>query len=62
MLKKGRTMKYCLAYVIYCARSPGVVSKGTYINKALTFSSVTKSTYIAINGSDKIASTIHLVS
>jgi len=47
---------------MYCARSSEVASSGTRINEGAAFSSVTRSTHTAINGSDKIAGTIHPVS
>ena len=50
--KEGRTMKYCLVHVMYCTRSSGVASSGTRINEGAAFSSVTRSTVTAINGSD----------
>jgi hypothetical protein len=55
-------MIYCLAHVIYYMRSSGVALSGTRINEGAAFSSVTRSTVTAINGSDNIAGTMYPVS
>jgi hypothetical protein len=40
-LNEGHTLIYCLAHIMYCARSSGVASSGTRINEGAAFSSVT---------------------
>jgi hypothetical protein len=55
-------MKYCLAHIMYYVRSSEVASSGTRTNEGAAFPFVTRSAYTAINGSDKIAGTMHPVS
>ena len=47
---------------MYCARLSGVASSDTRVIEGAAISSVTRSTVTAINGSDKIAGTMHPVS
>ena len=63
-LNEGRTLKYCLAHVMYSWRLSAVtvISSVTRVIAGAAFSSVTKSTFTAIEGSDKIAGTMHPVS
>jgi hypothetical protein len=57
-----RTLKYCLAHVMYCTRLSGFAPSDTRVIKGAAISSVTRSTVTAVNRSDKIAGTMHLVS
>jgi hypothetical protein len=62
ILKIEYTLKYCSDHVRYSARSLGVAFLGTRVIEGAAFSSVKRSTNTAINGSDKMAGTIHPVS